>query len=221
MDVVEENREESSSGMEATLEAAEQALQKDRVTRLTGQQGVYGLGAEADRTGRRPFLRIAVRRDRRVSGGLRRGGGERGQEERLSEEEKQVCGVWIKLDPGARKCFLIGTTAGEKTPERTEEQGETVRLSEAGEVTGHPLSLSQPSDRRDSLDEAIGVKASAESVGLVLFGKKPELTSGSPAASPPRRWGTLPCLSTAASMKVVPAAMAGGRALRSGGVACS
>lgn len=97
MEVVEENCEESSSGMEATLEAAEQALQKDRVTGLTGQHGVYGLCTAGDRTGRRPFLRIAVRRDRRVRGGRRRGGGDWGQEEekeeRLSQEEKQVCGV--------------------------------------------------------------------------------------------------------------------------------
>lgn len=40
MDAVEENLEENSKGMEATLEAAEHALQKDRVTGLTGQQGV-------------------------------------------------------------------------------------------------------------------------------------------------------------------------------------
>lgn len=40
MDADEEKREENSRGMEATLEAAEQALQKDRVTGLTGQQGV-------------------------------------------------------------------------------------------------------------------------------------------------------------------------------------
>lgn len=40
MDAVEENLEESSRGMEATLEAAEQAWQEDRVTVLIGQQGV-------------------------------------------------------------------------------------------------------------------------------------------------------------------------------------
>lgn len=96
-------------------------------------------------------------------------------------------------------------------PERTDEQGETVRLSEAGGVTEggsthHPLSLSNSSDRRDSRDEAIGVKLSAESVGLVLFAKKPELTSGRPAASGPRRWEARPCLPTAVSIKVLPAA---------------
>lgn len=40
MDTEEENGEANSRGMGATLEAAEQALQKDRVTGLTGQQGV-------------------------------------------------------------------------------------------------------------------------------------------------------------------------------------
>lgn len=39
MEAVEGNLEENSRGIEATLEAAEQALQKDRVTGLTGQQG--------------------------------------------------------------------------------------------------------------------------------------------------------------------------------------
>lgn len=97
-------------------------------------------------------------------------------------------------------------------PERTDEQGETVRLSEAGEVTeegckaGHPLSLSKSSDRRDSLEDAVGVRASAESVGLVLFAKKLELTSESPATSRHRHWGARPCLPTAVSIEVVPAA---------------
>lgn len=40
IDAREENRDENSRGMEATLEAAEHALQKDSVTGLTGQQGV-------------------------------------------------------------------------------------------------------------------------------------------------------------------------------------
>lgn len=77
--------------MEATLDAAEQALQKERVTGLTGQQGVYGLCGAGDRTGRRPFLRMAVSRESRVRGGRRRGGGDWGQveEDRLSLEEKQ------------------------------------------------------------------------------------------------------------------------------------
>lgn len=78
--------------MEATLEAAEHALQKDRVTGLTGQQGVYGLCRAEDKTGRRPFLRIAVRRESRVRGGRCREGGDWGQieEVRLSQDEKQV-----------------------------------------------------------------------------------------------------------------------------------
>lgn len=78
--------------MEGTLEAAEHALQKDSVTGFTGQQGVYGLRSTEDRTGRRPFLRMAVRRESRVRGGRWRGGGfwEQTEEERLSEEEKQV-----------------------------------------------------------------------------------------------------------------------------------
>lgn len=102
----------------------------------------------------------------------------------------------IRLEPGARKCLLIWTTAGEKMPETTDEQGEIVRLKETGEVTEEscmtdPLfSLSEPSERMDSLDEAGVGNRSAEFVGLVLssdtdalFAKKPELTSASPKVS--------------------------------------
>lgn len=41
--------------------------------------------------GRRPFLRMAVRRDSRVRGGRCRGGGDWGhrEEDRLSQDEKQ------------------------------------------------------------------------------------------------------------------------------------
>lgn len=55
-------------------------------------------------------------------------------------------------------------------PESTEEQGETVRLREVGEVTeeacraDHVLS----SERMDSLEEASGRDMSAEFVGLIL-----------------------------------------------------
>lgn len=82
--------------------------------------------------------------------------------------------MWTKLEPGARKCLLIWMTAGEKTPERMEEQDETERLKEAGEVTEESgmadqlRSLSEPSDRMDSLDEAGVGNKSAEHVGLVL-----------------------------------------------------
>lgn len=112
----------------------------------------------------------------------------------------------MRLEPGARKCFLIWTTAGEKMPERTDEQGETVRLKEEGEVTrdgcavDHLFSLSDPSDRTDSRDEAMGVKMSAELVGLVLssdtgavFAKKSELKSESPAVSQDCLWEGLLC----------------------------
>lgn len=59
-------------------------------------------------------------------------------------------------------------------PERTEEQGETVRLREAGDATEESgtadqlLSLSEPSERMDSLDEAGVGNKSAEFVGLTL-----------------------------------------------------
>ena len=73
---------------------------------------------------------------------------------------------------------MIRITAGEKTPERTEEQRE---------AADQLLSLSQPSERMDSLDEAGVGKRSAEFVGLVLssdsdalLAKKPELTSTRP-----------------------------------------
>lgn len=88
-------------------------------------------------------------------------------------------------------CLLTLTTAGEKTPDRTEEQGETVRLSETGDASldscmaDQLFSLSQPSDRMDSLEEAGVGNKSVEFAGLVvlssdaaaLFTKKPELTS--------------------------------------------
>lgn len=79
-------------------------------------------------------------------------------------------------------------------PERTEEQGETVRLKEAGDATEESctpdqlLSLSDPSERMDSLEEAGVGNRSAEFVGLILssetlFTKQPELTSESPEVS--------------------------------------
>lgn len=89
----------------------------------------------------------------------------------------------MRLDPGSRKCFLTRTTAGEKTPERTDEQGETVRLTEEAPVGDHPPSLrSQPSDRIDSLDEAKGGHRSAESAGLLRSSdtRRPELTLPGP-----------------------------------------
>lgn len=117
MDVVEENSEESSRGMDATLEAAEQALQWDSVMLLTGQQGVYGRWTVEDRTGSRPFLKMAVRRDRRVKGGRWRFGvGDIGHD-RLSHDERQLCGRLMRLEPGARKCFLTGIIEGVKVPE--------------------------------------------------------------------------------------------------------
>lgn len=79
---------------------------------------------------------------------------------------------------------------GVKIPERAEEQGETVRLKEAGEVpeergaADQLCSLSEPSERMDSLDEAGVGNMCAEFVGQILssdtdtcFAKKPELTS--------------------------------------------
>lgn len=81
-------------------------------------------------------------------------------------------------------------------PERTDEQGETVQLKETGDATedgsaaDQLFSLSDPSERMDSLDEAGVGNRSAEYVGLVLssdthalFAKKPELTSASPEVS--------------------------------------
>lgn len=75
-------------------------------------------------------------------------------------------------------------------PERTDEQGETVRLKETGEVTEEGCMADQlfSSERMDSLDEARVGNASDESAGLVLssdslFAKKPELTSASAEVS--------------------------------------
>lgn len=92
-----------------------------------------------------------------MTGGRCRGGGDCGQaDDRLSQDEKQVWGMLTRLDPGASVCLLIWTIAGENTPERTDEQGETVRLKGAGEV------------RMDSLDEAGVGNWSAQLVGLAL-----------------------------------------------------
>ena len=59
-------------------------------------------------------------------------------------------------------------------PERTDEQGDTVQLKETGEVTEESgtadqlFSLSEPSERMDSLEEAGVGNRSAEFVGLAL-----------------------------------------------------
>lgn len=125
-----------------------------------------------------------------MSGGRRRegGGGDWGgqteEEDRLSQEEKQVEGMWSMLEPGARECLVTLTTAGENMPDRTEEHGETARLTETGEeasLVDHHLSLSQSSERMDSREDAGVGNKSMESVGLVLssdadalFTRKPE-----------------------------------------------
>lgn len=98
--------------------------------------------------------------------------------------------MWIRLEPGARKCLLTWITEGVKTPEGTDEQGEMVRLNEAGEVTEESrtadqlFSLSEASERMDSLEEANVGSRSPESAGLnmssdpsVLFAQQPKLTS--------------------------------------------
>ena len=76
--------------------------------------------------------------------------------------------MWRRREPGTRACLLRRTTVGEKVPDLTEEQGETVRLGEKGEkreegsgdsggrahqLRPQPVSPSQPSDRMDSLEE--------------------------------------------------------------------
>lgn len=169
---------------------------------------------------------MAVSRDSRVRGGRCREGGDWGhrEEARLSQDEKQVWGMWSRLEPGASVCLLTLTTAGEKTPDRTEEQGETVRLKEAGDASLYScmadqlFSLSQPSERTDSLEEAGVGNKSAESVGLIvlssdtaaLFTKKPELTSVPREVSWHRCWEMPLCLSTAVSIEAGPAAKCSG-----------
>lgn len=54
----------------ASLAAALQALQEDRLTALMGQQGQYSLCWTEHKTGSRPFLRMAVSRVSWVGGGL-------------------------------------------------------------------------------------------------------------------------------------------------------
>lgn len=83
-------------------------------------------------------------------------------------------------------------TEGENMPERTDEQGETVRLKETGEVTEESCTADQllSSERMDSRDEAGVGNRSAENAGLALssdtgalFAKKPEITSANPDVS--------------------------------------
>ena len=72
-------------------------------------------------------------------------------------------------------------------PERTEEQGDAARLKQSSPLDScmadQLFSLSQPSDRMDSLEEAGVGNRSAESVGLALsrsdalFTKQSELTA--------------------------------------------
>lgn len=78
-----------------------------------------------------------------------------------------------------------------KVPDLTDEHGETVRLKGLGEPSRENmwsadqlLSLSQPSERIDSLEEAGDVRKSMELAGLrasslwdELFKNRPELTS--------------------------------------------
>lgn len=75
-------------------------------------------------------------------------------------------------------------------PERTDEQGETGEVTEEGCTADQLLSLSEPSERMDSVDEAGVGNRSAEYVGLVLssdtdalFARKPELTTENPEVS--------------------------------------
>lgn len=49
--------------MGETADAAEHAKQEVMLTEVIGQHGVYGLCKAEDRTGRRPFRRMAVSRD--------------------------------------------------------------------------------------------------------------------------------------------------------------
>lgn len=148
-------------------------------------------------TGRRPFLRMAVSRDSRVSGGRWRGGGGGDwaptDEARLSQEDRQEASVMrSRLEPGASVCFLTRTTVGVKAPERTEEQGEAARLSDSGDMAldscmvDQLRSRSQPSENTESRDEAwleyklekpVGLWSLQSAAGL--FVKTPE-----PASAP-------------------------------------
>lgn len=137
---------------------------------------------------------MAVSKESWVGGVLCRARGERGQGEvaRLSQQGvTQADDICSKLEPGAKECRLILTTEGVKVPDLMEEHGETVRLRGPGEPSHENmwsadqlLSLSQPSERIDSLEEARDVRKSTELAGLrtsslwdELFKNRPELTS--------------------------------------------
>lgn len=176
------------------LEAAEQAVQEARVMWLMGQQGEYGLCRAGESTGRRPFLRMAVSRDSRVSGGRWRVGGGGGDwaptdEARLSQEDRQEAwGMCSRLEPVARVCLLTLSTVGVNIPERTEEHGDAARLRDSGEATSDScmadqlFSRSQPSENTDSREEAwLEYRLERSAVGLwslksdgSLFSKTPE-----------------------------------------------
>lgn len=115
-----------------------------------------------------------------MRGGLCRGerGGDRAltEEDKLSQDEKP--GLLTRLSPGTRKCLLIRTTAGEKMPEQTDEatdeQGETIRWKETGEVTQESCAAdqlfppSEPPEKMDSLEEDGVASRSAQLVWLIL-----------------------------------------------------
>lgn len=123
--------------MRSSLAAALQALQECRLTAPIGQHGEYALCWMEDRTGRRPFLRMAVSRASWVGGGLCHALptlGDKGQgngAELLEPGERQGGRFIAKLEPGAREWRLTLITEGVNTPDLMEEQGEMVRLSDA------------------------------------------------------------------------------------------
>lgn len=92
-----------------------------------------------------------------MGGGLwrerRRGDRGQGGEVGLAQQvgERQVGGMWTKLEPGSRECLLTRTTEGVNMPDLTEEHGDTAR-DVSGDICSADqlLSLSQLSERMDS-----------------------------------------------------------------------
>ncbi len=161
---------------------------------------------------------MAVNRESWLGGSLCRARGVSGQGEvaPLSQQGvSQADDIWSRLEPGAKECRLILTTEGVKAPDLMEEHGETVPLKRPGEPSRENmwspdqlLSLSQPSVRIDSLEEAGEVKKSMELAGLrasslwdELFKKRPELTSAASEVLWKSSWEMPGCLLSMVSME--------------------
>lgn len=129
-----------------------------------------GVGA---RRGSRPLRRMAVSSDSRLGGTL------------CAVFEERVPAAWVpdtcaRLEPGAKEWRSTRTTQGEKLPDQIEEQGDSVRLSDAREPSGEfragwLMRLAKSSQVTDSRHEA-GETSSPPEFAASVIGVRVTLT---------------------------------------------